>query len=126
MSLSEVAAGASPVLGLCLARSPSVVGNSPGVLFLVTRLCALGAALTAAFDVGALDVWWVGRSAASCGCLISKFKLKILSSRVKASACRPGSLLLPSIISLIESFNALASLAILSAGHSTGSLQCCG
>ena len=44
------------MLGLGLAHSSSVVGNSPGVLFLVTRLCALGAALIAAFDVGALDV----------------------------------------------------------------------
>ena len=56
LSPSEVTAGALPVLGLGLGYSPSIVGKSLGVLFLVARLCALGAALIAAFNVGALDV----------------------------------------------------------------------
>ena len=36
--------------------SPSVVGSLPGELFLGTRLCVLGTALTAGFGVGTLDV----------------------------------------------------------------------
>ena len=53
---SEAVTGVFPVLGLVLFCSPPVIHNIPGVLFLVTQLCDLGAALTAAFDVGALEV----------------------------------------------------------------------
>ena len=102
---------------------PSEVGIIPGLLLRVVLPCTLGAALTAFFDVGALDEKF---SRMYCSSSFSKSTLKMSLNFCNASICRLGFFSLASFIFIIASLRSMATLFISSHGFSIGSWQCCG